>query len=191
MITTGEFKRGLRILLDGEPCAIEDYTVQTPSARGAATLVRAKLRNIVTGAFVERTFKSGEKFEVPDVGFRQVQFLYDDGEACHFMDVESYEQFALPRDEDVAPWLAEGLQLGSVTWNGQVIGVNLPQYVEAEIEMVGAGARGDTATGKTLKEARLTNGMTIRVPSFVEIGERILVDPRTREFARRAERRGR
>src|SRR5262245_1651295 len=95
MITTGDFKRGGRILNEGEPYTIEDFTVQTPSARGAATLVRCKLRSVLTGTLVDRTFKGGEKFEVPDVGFRQVQFLYGDGDSCHFMDLGSYEQFAL------------------------------------------------------------------------------------------------
>ena len=78
-----------------KPWTVEDYSVQTPSARGAATLVRTKLRHVVHGQLVERTFKSGEKFDEPDVAFRQIQFLYADSEACHFMDVESYDQFAL------------------------------------------------------------------------------------------------
>src|SRR5512140_492024 len=146
MITTSDFKRGLRVLLDGEPCVVDDYTVQTPSARGAATLVRTKLRNVITGALSERTFKSGEKFDEPDVQFRQIQFLYDDGEACHFMDLGSYDQFSLPREQvgEGADWLTEGLALSSVVFNGKAVGVSLPQFVEAEIDMVGGGARGDT-----------------------------------------------
>jgi elongation factor P len=188
MITTGDFKRGGRILTDGEPYTIEDFTVQTPSARGAATLVRCKLRSVLTGTLIDRTFKGGEKFEVPDVGFRQVQFLYDDGEACHFMDVASFEQFALDHERlpDMVPWLTEGLQLSSVVWDGNVVGVDLPQYVEATIDMVGGGSRSDTASGKNLKEATLTNGITIRVPLFIDSGERVVVNPRTHEFVRRA-----
>lgn len=190
MLTTGEFKRGLRILVDGEPYTVEDYTVQTPSARGAATLVRTKLRHVVHGTLVDRTFKSGEKFEEPDVAFRQVQFLYADGDAAHFMDLGSYEQFALPLEPlgDTAAWLSEGLQLGATLYNGRVVGVNLPQFVEAEVATVGGGSRADTASGKNLKDATLTNGLTVRVPLFIDSGERILVDPRTGEYVRRAQR---
>ena len=188
MISTADFKKGARVLVDGEPYALDEFSVQSPSARGAATLVRCKFRHLVTGALLDKTYKSGEKFEEPDVAFRQIQFLYDDGEACHFMDVQSYDQFALGNDrlEDIVPWLRENLQLNAVIWNGSPAGVNLPQYVEAEIDMVGGGRSSDMASGKTLKDAHLTNGITIRVPLFIEAGETVLVDPRTREFIRRA-----
>ncbi len=188
MISTGDFKRGARILFEGEPWTIEDYSVQTPSARGAATLVRCRLRHVVRGTAADKTFKSGEKFEVPDVGFRQVQFLYDDGEACHFMENSTYEQFSMSREQldEMVPWLSEGLNLDAVVWNDRVVGVNLPQYVEFEVVLVGAGSRADTASGKNLKDAELSNGVTIRVPLFIESGERVVIDPRTREFVRRA-----
>lgn len=188
MLTTADFKKGLRILVEGEPYVVMDYSVQTPSARGAATLVRTKLRNIVTGAVFDRTFKSGEKFEEPDVQLRRVQFLYGDSEACNFMDQESYEQVALPVAdlEDTVPWLKEGMELRAVVYNARVVSVELPAFVEAEVEMAGPGSRGDTASGKNLKDALLTNGLTVKVPLFVETGERIIVDTRTGEFARRA-----
>jgi elongation factor P len=188
MISTTDFKRGARLLIDGEPYQLDDYQVQTPSARGAATLVRCKLRHIVSGSLLDKTFKAGEKFEEPDVAFRQVQFLYGDGESSHFMDAGSYEQFAVANERiaDLVPWLTDGVALNAVYWNGAVAGISLPQYVEAEVDMVGAGARSDTASGKNLKEAVLTNGVTIRVPLFIESGERVLVDPKTLEFVRRA-----
>jgi elongation factor P len=188
MISTSDFKRGARILIGAEPFTVEDYTVQTPSARGAATLVRCKLRSILTGTLLEKTFKSGEKFNVPDVSFRQAQFLYDDGDNCHFMDQSSYEQFALSHDAlgDMVPWLTEGLSVSSVVFDGRVVGVDLPQYVEAEVDMAGAGSRADTASGKNLKDATLKNGVRIRVPLFVDSGEKIVVNPRTLEFVRRA-----
>ena len=190
MLTTGDFKKGVRILVDGEPYFIIEYTVQTPSARGAASLVRTKIRNIVTGAVFDRTFKSGEKFEEPDVQYRQVQFLYNDGEACNFMDMGSYDQFTLTNDQlgDAVPWMTEGLDLRAIAYNGTVVNVDLPAFVEAEVQMAGPGARGDTASGKNLKDAVLTNGVTVKVPLFVETGERILVDTRTGEFAKRAPR---
>jgi elongation factor P len=188
MLTTADFKKGMRILVEGEPFLVMDYSVQTPSARGAATLVRTKLRNIVTGAVFDRTFKSGEKFEEPDVQLRQVQYLYGDDEAHHFMDVGSYEQFALTVDQlgDAVPWLTEGLEARAVLFNGAVVNVELPAFVEAQVDMAGAGSRGDTASGKNLKEAVLTNGVRVKVPLFIESGERIVIDTRTGEFARRA-----
>lgn len=188
MLTTGDFKRGLRILMEREPYVLEEFTVQSPSARGAATLVRARLRNIVTGSIEDRTFKAGEKFDEPDLSFRQIQFLYNDGEDCHFMEMQSYDQFTLPVEslEESAPWLTASLQLRAVVFNDRVVGVNLPQFVEAEIETVGGGSRGDTASGRNLKEATLTNGRTVKVPLFIEARERILVDTRTWEFSKRA-----
>jgi elongation factor P len=187
VISTTEFKRGVRILVDGEPYSLEDYTVQTPSARGAATLVRSRLRHVVTGVLVEKTFKSGEKFDEADVVYRQVQFLYDDGDACHFMDTQSFDQVALPHERvrDMLPWFVEGMSLQAVLWNGSVANVSLPQYVEARVDMVGAGSRADTATGRTLKDATLANGVSIKVPLFVEAGETVQVDPKSREFIRR------
>ena len=122
------------------------------------------------------------------MALRQVQFLYTDGEACHFMDLQSYEQFTLPVGNlgEIVPWLTENMQLSAVVFNGEAVGVGLPPFVEATVDMVGAGSRGDTASGKNLKEATLTNGRTLKVPLFVEAGERILVDTRTWEFSRRA-----
>lgn len=188
MQTTADFKKGTRILVDGEPYVLVEYSVQTPSARGAATLVRTKIRHIVSGAVFERTFKAGEKFEEPDVRFRQVQFLYGDAESCNFMDLGSYDQFALAVEQlgDAVPWLKEGLELRAVAYNGQVVNVELPTFVEAEVDMVGAGSRGDTASGKNFKDAVLKNGVTVKVPLFVDSGEKIIVDTRTGEFARRA-----
>ena len=105
MPTTADFKKNFRILLDGEPYSIVEHTLQSPTARGSATLVRAKLRNMLTGQLLDKTFKSGENFDAPDLVFRPAQFLYRDGEDLHFMDEESYEQFHLQesRIEEVAP----------------------------------------------------------------------------------------
>jgi len=189
VITTSDFKKGTRILMDGEPYAVEDFTVQSPSARGAATLVRCKLRSITQGNLVDKTFKAGEKFEAPDVSYRNIQYLYDDGSTCHFMDVESYDQIELAHDAiaDVRPWLVEEMEVQAVTWNGNVVGVRLPIHVTATVDLVGGGSKGDTASGRTLKDATLTNGLTIKVPLFVESGEKVVVDPKTREFVRRGE----
>jgi elongation factor P len=188
MVSTSDFKRGQRLLIEGVPFSIEEHTVQTPSARGAATLVKVRLRNIVTGQISDRTFKAGERFEEPDVAIRSVQFLYRDGEGNHFMDRESYDQFTLGDDVlgETAPWLNDQLELSGTFFNGNAVGVTLPTFVEAEIDMVGGGSKGDTASGKNLKDATLTNGETLKVPLFIESGEKVLVDTRTWEFARRA-----
>ena len=188
MIATGDFKRGARILVDGEPYTIDEYTTQSPSARGAATLVKARLRHVVTGQVSDRTFKAGERFDEPDVAIRTVQYLYRDGDDFHFIDQQSYDQFTLGGDVlgEITPWLTENLEVTAVLYNGHAVGVTLPAFIEAEVDTVGGGSRGDTASGKNLKDATLTNGETIKVPLFIESGERILVDTRTWEFSRRA-----
>jgi len=187
MITTSDFKKGLRILIDREPFELMDYTVQTPTARGSATLVRAKIRNILTGAVFDRTFKAGEKFEPPDLQLRPVQFLYRDGDDFHFMDNDSYEQFQLDEDHlgEQARWLTEGTALRSVIFNGSVVGVELPQFIEMEITETEPAVRGDTASGRVMKEAVLPTGATVRVPLYMERGERILVSTETGEFVKR------
>lgn len=187
MLTTADFKKGLHILLDGDPYQVMDYSVQTPSARGSATLVRTKVRNVRTGQVFDRTFKSGERFEEPDLEKRQVQFLYSEGDDLHFMDMDSYEQFSLHRDEasDTARWLVDGQMLQSNVFNGRVLGVELPAQIEMEVTQVDPATRGDTASGKVLKEARVASGATVRVPLYLEAGERILIDTRTGEFLRR------
>jgi len=187
LLTTADFKKGLQILLDGDPYQVMDYTVQTPSARGSATLVRAKVRNIRTDQVFDKTFKSGERFEVPDLERRDVQFLYAEQEMLHFMDLASYDQFQLTREAlgDAARWLMDGVTLRSNVFNGAVLGVELPQFLEMEVTEVDPATRGDTAAGKVLKDARVQSGATVRVPLYLSAGEKILVDTRTGEFVKR------
>ncbi len=187
MITTGDFKKGLRILLDGGPCQLLEHTVQSPTARGTATLVRVRVRNILTGAVSDRTFKAGEKFEQPDLQMRPVQFLYRDGADFHFMDTASYDQFHLHEERvgDAARWLADGTTLMSVIFNGSVAGIELPQFVEMDIAQTEPAVRGDTASGRVLKDATLVTGAAVKVPLYMEAGERILVSTHTGEFVKR------
>ena len=187
MISTADFKKGLTLLVEGKPYQILDYTVQTPSARGAATLVRVKGRNVITGQVLEMTFKAGEKFAEPDLEKRRINFLYSEGDAYHFMDEESFEQFALDRSTlgDSVRWLHEGTTLRSVVFEGKVMGIELPQFVEMEVVETGPGGRSDMASGKVTKAAKLSNGTEIRVPSYLEAGERVMVDTTTGEFVRR------
>lgn len=187
MLTTSDFKKGLRLLIEGAPYDLMDYTVQTPSARGSATLVKAKVRNILTGAVFDRTFKSGERFEEPDVQLRPVQFLYRDGDDYHFMDNESYEQFQLSAEKlgDQAHWLTDGANLRSLLFNGSVTGVELPQFMEFTIASTEPAVRGDTASGRVMKDAVLATGAVVKVPLYMEADEKILVATETGEFVRR------
>jgi elongation factor P len=190
VITTGDFKKGVRFLMEGQPYTLLDFTVQTPSARGAATLVRIKARHVISGQMVERTFKSGERFEEPDLAFGTCKLLYRDGEDFHFMDEESYDQFVLPESRigESSVWLAEDVVVRSIVFNGSVAGIELPPYVELEIASVEPGSKSDTVSGKNLKGATLTNGRTVRVPTYIEPGERVRVDTRTGEFVDRVSR---
>jgi elongation factor P len=188
LLTTADFKKGLAILLEEEPYVIVDYTVQTPSARGSATLVRIKAKNVITGQVFDKTFKAGEKFEEPDLQRRKINFLYAEGDDSHFMDEESYEQFHLDRAAlgDAGRWLAEGITLRSIVFQGRVVGIELPQFVEFEVVETGPGGRSDMASGKVTKTATLSNGTSIRVPVYLEAGERVVVDTTTGDFVKRA-----
>jgi len=187
VLTTGDFKRGLAILVEGQPYVILEYSVQTPSARGAATLVRSRVRHVITAQVLDMTFKSGEKFEEPDLERRKINFMYGDGDEYHFMDEQSYEQFHLGSEAlgDATRWLSEGVSLRSIVFEGRVVGVELPQFVEFEVTETGPGGRSDMASGKVTKEATLANGTTIRVPVYLAVGERVVVDTTTGEFVKR------
>jgi elongation factor P len=188
MITTADFKRGLAILVEGQPYVITEYSVQTPSARGASTLVRLKGKNVITGQVLDMTFKAGEKFEEPDLERRRINFLYAEGEDFHFMDEESYEQFHLGKDllGDAVRFIREGITLRSIVFQGRVTGVELPQFVEFEVVETGPGGRSDMASGKVTKQATLSNGTTVRVPVYLEAGETVVIDTTTGEFVKRA-----
>jgi len=187
MLSTGDFKRGLAILVEKQPYVIDDYSVQTPSARGAATLVRVKARNVITGQVLDMTFKAGEKFEEPDLERRKINFLYADGDDFHFMDETSYEQFHMRRDAlgETVRWLREGTTLRSIVFEGRVAGIEVPQFVEFKVAETGPGGRSDMASGKVTKSATLSNGTTIRVPVYLEAGETVVVDTTTGEFVKR------
>lgn len=188
MISTADFKRGANILVDGQPVTILDYSVQSPSARGAATLYRTKVRNILSGAVLEKTFKGGDKFDEPDVENREAQFLYEAGGEFNFLDQENFEQFVLTAEAlgDMTGFLAENAIVKSLLYNGQVVSVELPQFVEFEVVEVESATRGDTAAGKVLKEAKISTGATVRVPLYLESGERIVIDTTTGDFVKRA-----
>ena len=190
MISTSDFKRGLRIQVDGEPYVILDVHVQSPSARGASSLSKIKVRNLKTGQVFDKTFRGGDKVEEPNVELRPVQFLYRDDDGFHFMDAQSYEQFALT-DDDLAGgggYLKDGLGgIRSVLFNGQVISVELPNTVVLEVTDTAPAVKGATAQAQT-KAATLETGLVIQVPSYLETGELVQVDTREARFIARAKR---
>ena len=187
MITTSDFKKGCRLSWKEEPYVIVDCTSQSPSARGGATLVKVKMKNILTGQLHSVTFKSGEKFETPDLEYRSAQFLYLDGETFHFMDSENYEQIEFTKEAlaEEHLFLSESLDIRLLFWNGSAIGVELPNSVVHTITQCDPGIRGDTVNNVT-KEATTETGLTVQVPLFVEQDERIRIDTRDGRYLERA-----
>ena len=188
MLTTSDFKKGARIEHDGAPWTIINTSTQTPSARGAATLVKARIRNVLTGQVLDRTFKSGEKFDEPDLQFRASQYLYEQpasgGSTYCFMDNETYDQFELTADDlgGDAKWLVENLDVRSVVYNDRVVGIELPQFVEMEIADVEPGTRGDTASGAVTTVAHTVTGIRVSVPLFITTGDVVRIDTGTGTF---------
>jgi elongation factor P len=188
MLTAGDIKRGLRVQIDGDPYVVLDVHFQSPSARGASTLVKAKIRNLRTGNVFDRTFRSADKVDEPQLEMRPVQFLYADGDTYNFMDTESYDQFTLAADElgDAASYLLEGLAgLRSVRFNDRVISIELPQTVVMRITQTDPALKGATAQAQT-KAATLETGLVIQVPSYLGSDELIQVDTREGRFIGRA-----
>ncbi|WP_297529588.1 elongation factor P [Thiohalobacter sp.] len=183
--STNEFKRGLKVMLDGDPCAIIENEFVKPGKGQAFN--RVKLRNLKTGRVWERTFKSGESVEAADVLDVDMQYLYSDGEQWHFMHPETFEQVAADEAAvaDARNWLKEQDVCTVTLWNGVPISVTPPNHVVLEVTETEPGIRGDTATGAT-KPATLETGATVLVPLFVDVGDKLKVDTRTGEYISRA-----
>jgi len=183
--TTNEFRSGLKVMLDGDPCAIVENEFVKPGKGQAFN--RVKLRNLKTGRIWERTFKSGEKIEGADVLDREMQYLYNDGVQWHFMDQDTFEQYGAERQavEDAIKWLKEEDMCNVTLWNGNPLSVMPPNFVELEIVETDPGIRGDTASGGT-KPATLSTGAIVQVPLFINQGEVIKVDTRTATYVSRA-----
>ncbi|MHC4136862.1 MAG: elongation factor P [Planctomycetota bacterium] len=184
MYSTSDLKRGLILELEGVPHLVESVSVSTPSARGASTIHRVRLRILKTGQKVDRSFRGGETFGVPDVDRRPVQLLYRDAQAFHFMDQESYEQFALDRADLAweANFLVDEMEgLVALMHNGAPLALELPNNVALSIAETSPSAKGNSATGRT-KPATLETGLVIQVPEHVDPGIKVNVDTRTGEF---------
>ncbi|MDP6375254.1 MAG: elongation factor P [Pseudomonadales bacterium] len=184
--STNEFRSGLKVLLEGEPCSILENEFVKPGKGQAFNRVR--FRNLKTGRVWERTFKSGESIEAADVMELDMEYLYSDGEFWHFMKTDgSFEQVAAPEAAvaDARGWLKEQDVCQVTLWNEAPISVVLPNFVELEVTETDPGIKGDTAQGGS-KPATLSTGATIRVPLFVNIGDVLKIDTRTGEYVSRA-----
>jgi elongation factor P len=183
--STSEFKSGLKMMLDGDPCAIIDNEMVKPGKGQAFNRVR--LRNLKSGRVWERTFKSGESVEAADVMDVDLQYLYNDGEFWHFMDNNSFEQYSADAAAvgDEARWLKEEDSCTVTLWNGSPLSITAPNFVELEVTETDPGLKGDTAQGG-VKPATLSTGAVVRVPLFIDIGDVLKIDTRSGEYVSRA-----
>ena len=182
--STNQFRSGLRIIIDADPCIIVENEFVKPGKGQAFNRVRIK--NLKTGKTVDKTFKSGEVVEAADVVDTDMQYLYTDGEFWHFMETETYEQYAANANAvgDAKKWLTEQDICQITLWNNEPLTIAAPNFVELEITETEPGVRGDTASGG-VKPATLSTGAIVRVPLFVEQGELIKVDTRSSEYVGR------
>ena len=185
MISTGELKKGVAIELDGELWQILDYH-HIKMGRGSAQ-VRITLRNVKRGQTIERSFQAGTKWPRAQMENRPVQFLYRDGDDFHFMDTDTYDQFMLRGEQlgDATRFLKDGMTLDRTSYQGETIGVELPVTVDLRVETTEPGFAGDTAQGAK-KAATLESGLVLQVPLFVNEGDVVRVDTRSREYVSRA-----
>lgn len=185
MISTNDFRTGLTIEIDGDVFQVVDFQHVKPG-KGAA-FVRCKIRNIRTGAVVERTFNAGEKLPRARIDRREFQYLYNDGSAFNFMDMESYDQTNLTAEQlgDATKYLKENMVINVLLYQDKPIGVDLPNYVELEVTETAPGIKGDTASGGS-KPATLETGYVVQVPFFINAGDVLQIDTRSGQYIKRA-----
>jgi elongation factor P len=181
-------KRRTLFELDNVPYYCLDAEVNTPTARGGQTLVRLKIRNLLTSAVFERTFKANDKFKEPDLQKVPASYLYRDNDGAHFMDQDSFETLTLTDEMlgNALDFLIEGAIIQLLRFNGNPIGLELPMFVDLTVAYTEPGARGDSTSGTVTKQARLETGLEIRVPLFIKEGEKVKVSTENKGFAGRA-----
>jgi elongation factor P len=181
-------KRKMFFEFEDAPYHCLDVEISRPTARGGQTLVRLKMRNLLTRAVLDKTFKAGDKLKEPDLAMVSASYLYADGNGFHFMDQESFETITLAGDilGDDRLLLVDNVSVQIQKFNGNPIGVQFPPHVELTVTRTEPGARGDTASGSVTKLATLETGLELRVPLFIKEGEKVKVHTETREFAGRA-----
>src|SRR4051812_26656028 len=184
MISTNQFRNGAAIRVDGKRFTILYFQHVKPGKGGA--FVRTRLRNLDTGAVIERTFRAGEKVESVRTESRPMQFLYRDGDLFYFMDSETYEQIAVPADTlgEAVGYVVPNGEVKVLSADGEVVSIEPPAHVDLEVTETDPGLKGDTATGGS-KPATLETGLVVQVPLFVNVGEKVRVDTRTNEYLTR------
>ncbi|MFN0123974.1 MAG: elongation factor P [Blastocatellia bacterium] len=188
LIGANELKRKLVIDVEGQPFTVVEVTFSSPSARGASTMVRTKLRHLLTGAVQEKSFKASEKFAECDVELSPITFLYADAEGFHFMDDVSYDNFSFDAEQigEDRYYLKDNLSLQALKYNGAPVSLQLPQFVELTVRETEPGIAGNSASGGVTKQATLETGAVVRVPLFIREGETVRVNTQTGEFDGRA-----
>ena len=188
LIEAIDIKRKMFFEFENAPFHCIEVEVSRPTARGGQTLVRIKMRNLITRAVFDRTFKAGDKFSEPDLVQVNASYLYADADGYHFMDQDSYETLTLRADVlgDDRLLLVDNVVVQVQKFNGAPIGLQFPPHIELTVTSTEPGVRGDTASGGVTKNATLETGLEIRVPLFIKEGEKVKVHTETREFAGRA-----
>jgi elongation factor P len=174
--------------LDNTPYLCLDFEISSPTARGGQTLVRLKVRNLLTSAVMDKTFKAGEKFKEPDLVVVPVTYLYTDADGSYFLDQESFETITIPTEMagSALDYLIEGAAANVQKYNGNPIALQLPQFVELDVAEAEHGVRGDTSSGGATKKAKLETGLEVLVPLFIKQGEKVRIATETGEFSGRA-----
>jgi len=188
LIEAINIKRKTLFEFENAPFVCMDAEISTPTARGGQTLVRLKMRNLLTSAVSDKTFKAGDKFKEPDLQLVPISYLYSDRDGSYFLDQENFETLTLPVEVvgNALDLLVEGTLLHIHKFNGNPIGLQLPMFVELQVAETELAVRGDTSSGSGSKMATLETGLKIRVPLFIKQGERVKITTETREFSGRA-----
>ena len=184
MYETSDIRNGLKVEIDGAPWTITYFQFVKPGKGCAFT--RTKMKNLITGSTLERTFKTGEKLEPAQVEEFPMQYLYSDGESWHFMNLETFDQVAIPEAGvgDAKNYLVEEMEVNVLFYKGNPVSIDLPNFVELQITYCEPGVKGNTAQGGT-KPAELSTGLTVNVPLFIENGEWLKIDTRTGAYVER------
>jgi elongation factor P len=184
MYDTSDIRKGLKIMMDGAPYTVVEFQFVKPG-KGAA-FTRTKVKNLLTGAVLERNFRSGEKFEPANVETKTMQYLYKDADSFVFMDTSTYDQVQIPESTigDSSDYMPENINVEVLFFQDRAVGVTLPNFIEQAIVSTEPGFRGDTATGST-KPARISTGATINVPLFIGVGDIVKIDTRTGDYLER------
>src|SRR5688572_3890338 len=184
MYDTSDIRKGLKIMIDGSPFTVVEFQFVKPG-KGAA-FTRTKMKNLLTGAVLERNLRSGDKLEPADVETKTMQYLYADADSFIFMDTTTYDQVQIPKETvgDAARFMPENINVEVLFFNGRAVGVTLPNFIEQTVMEAEPGFRGDTATGAT-KPAKISTGASVNVPLFISVGDVIKIDTRTGEYLER------